>query len=85
MYDLPESAQLILGAFALADVHTLSPGEVSKMAGGALPVEELEAAFASLEAAGHAELMEDGGYRLTRTGIEISLKMQEALQRRSGD
>ena len=85
---LSEQAQLLLGAFALADSHTLTAPQVVSMAGGAFSAEDAEVAFEALCRAALAEALEPHGddqavaYRLTRAGLEKTLELQAALARR---
>lgn len=82
--DLSETAQLLLGAFALADVHTLAAADVTQMSNNVIDADKAADALAELADAGLAEAFEIQGvvaYRLTRNGLEVSLELQEALAR----
>ncbi len=86
---LSEQAQLLLGAFALADSHTLTAPEVVAMAGGAFSAADAEVAFDALCQAALAEALapspgedQSVAYRLTKAGLEKTLELQEALARR---
>ena len=79
MNELTELSQLVLGAYAMADTHTLSATQVVAMSNGALDADEVSAAMKALHDAGYSEVAEQGAYRLTREGIEHSLKLQAAL------
>ena len=83
MTELTELSQLVLGAYAMADTHTLSSAQVVEMSNGALGDEEVSAAMKALNDAGYSEVVEQGAYRLTREGIVHSLKLQAALAPRS--
>ena len=83
MIELTELGQLLLGAFALQDTHTLSATEIHQLAGGAISAADVQAGLSELVEAGFAEDQRDGGHRLTKNGISESLKLQEALSRRS--
>ena len=81
MRTLSETAQLVLGAFAMADSHTLSAATIADMARGAISEAAAAAALEELREAGHAELLPapPDQYRLTRRGLEITLQLQLAL------
>jgi hypothetical protein len=84
---LSETAQVLLGAFALADVHTLTADEVQTMSGGAIAAEAAALALAELADSELAEsqlLDSVTAYRLTKSGLELSLQLQSALQQRGG-
>lgn len=84
--DLSETAQLLLGAFALADVHTLTAAEVAQMSNNVIGVDKAADALAELAEALLAEafeLEEITAYRLTRPGLEVSLELQNALAQRT--
>ena len=71
--DLSETAQLLLGAFALADVHTLTAAEVAQMSNNAIDADKAADALAELAGAELAEAFEVEAivaYRLTRAGLE---------------
>jgi len=82
---LSEIGQLILGAYAMADAHTLTALEIVKMARGAVDEAQAHTALRELDLAGFAENQPDSadGYRLTRSGIEQTLRLQQALARRT--
>lgn len=84
---LSETAQMLLGAFALADVHTLTADEVETMSSGAIASSAAASGLAELAGAGLAESQDLDSvlaYRLTKTGLELSLQLQSALQQRDG-
>lgn len=87
---LSESAHIVLGAFAMADVHTLTAADVLAMAAGALDAELVGAAMGELVAAGCAEPLDTGsqgapaGCRLTRAGLELAFEIQTALAGKPG-
>lgn len=84
---LSETAQMLLGAFALADVHTLTADEVETMSSGAIASTAAASGLAELAGAGLAESQDLDtvlAYRLTKTGLELSLQLQSALQQRDG-
>jgi hypothetical protein len=83
---LSQSAKVILGAFALADAHTLSAGSISEMSKGALSVPVVAEALEELQRGGLADRIDDAqssGYRLNRRGLEASLNLQQALNRKA--
>ncbi|MEM8769603.1 MAG: hypothetical protein AAGE43_19365 [Pseudomonadota bacterium] len=82
MNQLSEGAQMILGAYALSDTHTLAGAEVEEMSAGAIVKEDATDALTELVHAELAQVLPDGSFRLTREGIEITLKLQEALSQR---
>ncbi len=79
MSELSENAQMMLGAYALADTHTLSQDAVLEMSQGAITECAVRAGLKELADAALAEEQSDGGYRLTKDGIGLTLQMQEAL------
>ena len=83
--DLSNIAQLILGAYALNDTHTLTVGQIVELARGALQETESRDAVNELVVAGYAESEPgpSGEYRLTRAGIGQTLLLQGALVQRS--
>lgn len=84
MSEISENAQLMLGAYAVADAHTLRRQEVLELSQGAISEEAARRGLTELAAAGLAEALPDGGYRLSKEGIELTLKLQEALNQRGG-
>jgi hypothetical protein len=85
---LSESSRVVLGAFALADAHTLSAETISDMSRGALSVQMVAEALDELQRGGLADRINDTpeqntGYRLNRRGLEASLELQQALNRKS--
>lgn len=77
---LSDDARLMLGAFAFADAHTLTPAEVNAMSSGAVASSTAGAALEELRAAGFAEPDPSGeGFRLNRPGIELALQLQASL------
>ena len=85
MLDLSENAQMMLGAYALADTHTLSQEAVLEMSQGAVTEGAVQDGLSELAAASLAEEQSDGGYRLTKEGIGLTLQMQEALSSRNSE
>lgn len=85
MADLSENAQMMLGAYAMADTHTLSQDAVLEMSQGAITECAVRDGLKELAAASLAEEQSDGGYRLTKDGIGLTLQMQEALSSRNSD
>lgn len=85
MSDLSENAQMMLGAYAMADTHTLSEDAVLEMSQGAITECAVRAGLEELAAAALAEAQDDGGYRLTKPGIGLTLQLQEALSSRNGE
>lgn len=83
MPDLSENAQMMLGAYAMADTHTLSEDAVLEMSQGAIKECAVRAGLEELAQAELAEPQGDGGYRLTKEGIGLTLQLQEALSARS--
>ena len=86
--DLSETARVILGAFALADAHTLSADTIAEMSRGALSVPVVAEGLDELQRGGLADRINDAqeqsiGYRLNRRGLEASLQLQQALNRKS--
>ena len=81
---LSETAQLVLGGFAMADSHTLAPADVDTMSRGVVTADAASVAMDELVSAGLAERVGTPGYRLTRAGLEISLALQSALTQRPG-
>jgi len=84
---LSETAQILLGAFALTDVHTLSADDVEILSNGVVSTAAAKSALVELSQAGLAEAQTEApqdAYRLTRSGIELTLQMQQALARREG-
>ena len=79
---LSENAQMMLGAYAMADTHTLSEDAVLEMSQGAITECAVRAGLEELAKASLAEAQDDGGYRLTREGIGLTLQLQEALSSR---
>lgn len=78
---------MLLGAFALADVHTLTADEVETMSSGAIASSAAASGLAELAGAGLAESQDLDtvlAYRLTKTGLELSLQLQSALAQRDG-
>jgi hypothetical protein len=85
---LSETAQMLLGAFALADVHTLTAAEVETMSSGAIASAAAADGLAELadtDLAESQQLDSVTAYRLTKAGLELSLQLQSALQQRDGD
>ncbi len=85
MADLSENAQMMLGAYALADTHTLSQDAVLEMSQGAITECTVRAGLKELAEADLAEEQSDGGYRLTKEGIGVTLQLQEALSARDSE
>ena len=85
MIELSETARLLLGAYAMADSHTLTAVKVAEMSGGKLQVSVVERALGELNDAGHTETTEGDAYRLTRSGLELTLELQALLTGRSAD
>ena len=85
MFELSENAQMMLGAYALADTHTLSQDAVLEMSQGAITECAVREGLSELAAASLAEQQSDGGYRLTKEGIGLTLQMQEALSTRNSE
>jgi hypothetical protein len=85
MADLSENAQMMLGAYALADTHTLSEDAVLEMSQGVIKECAVRAGLKELARASLAEAQQDGGYRLTKEGIGMTLQLQEALSSRIED
>lgn len=85
MAELSENAQMMLGAYAMADTHTLSQDAVLEMSQGAITECAVRAGLEELAEASLAEAQCDGGYRLTKEGIGLTLQMQEALSQRGID
>lgn len=86
--ELNETAQLLLGAFAMADVHTLGAADVEALSGGAISSGTAADALRELSEAGLTEAAPEAGegaQRLTRAGIELTLKLQQALNRHRED
>ena len=83
MSELPENAQIILGAYALADSHTLSASDVVSMSGGAISSDQAEDAMQQLANQGLAAALDNGSFQLTKEGIAVSLEMQSALAERA--
>jgi len=81
--ELSQTAQLILGAFAMADAHTLSAAEIESMSSGSVDERDAADALEELVTAGFAEPTDGAECRLTKAGLALTLKMQEALARRS--
>jgi hypothetical protein len=80
---LPESAQIVLGAYALADTHTLSAGDIVSMSSGAIAADQADDAMQHLVDQGLAVRLGNGVYQLTKEGIAVSLEMQSALAERA--
>ena len=72
---------MMLGAYAMADTHTLSEDAVLEMSQGAMTECAVRAGLEELALAELAEAQEDGGYRLTKAGIGLTLRVQESLSR----
>ena len=85
MPELSENAQMMLGAYAMADTHTLSQDAVLEMSQGAITECAVRAGLNELAKASLAEEQSDGGYRLTKEGIGLTLQMQEALSSRNSE
>ena len=85
MSDLSENAQMMLGAYAMADTHTLSQDAVLEMSQGAITECAVREGLRELAKASLAEEQSDGGYRLTKEGIGMTLQLQEALSSRSSE
>lgn len=85
MAELSENAHMMLGAYAMADTHTLSQDAVLEMSQGAITECAVRAGLKELAAAALAEEQSDGGYRLTKDGIGLTLQMQEALSSRDSE
>ena len=76
---------MMLGAYAMADTHTLSQDAVLEMSQGAITECAVRDGLKELAKASLAEEQSDGGYRLTKDGIGLTLQMQEALSQRGSD
>ncbi len=83
MPELSENAQMMLGAYAMADTHTLSEDAVLEMSQGAITECAVRTGLEELADAQLAEVQSDGGYRLTKAGIGVTLQLQEALNARN--
>jgi DNA-binding HxlR family transcriptional regulator len=84
---LSETAQMLLGAFAMADVHTLTAREIEAMSNGVISQTAASEALDELVAHSLAERHQADeltAYRLTKDGLELSLKLQAALAERRG-
>jgi hypothetical protein len=84
--NLSEIAQLLLGAFALADAHTLTAAQVAEMSNNVIAIDKAEDAFSELAEAQLAETLrldEITAYRLSKAGLEVSLELQTALAQRT--
>ena len=87
LISLSETAQMLLGAFAMADVHTLTAREIEAMSNGVIAQAVASEALGELVANSLAERQQSDGltaYRLTKDGLELSLKLQAALAERRG-
>jgi hypothetical protein len=85
MPDLSENAQMMLGAYAMADTHTLSQEAVLEMSQGAITECAVRIGLKELADASLAQEQSDGGYRLTKDGIGLTLQMQEALSSKNSE
>lgn len=81
MSDLSENAQMMLGAYAMADTHTLSQDAVLEMSQGAITECAVSMGLDELANVSLVEAIGDGGYRLTKEGIALTLRLQEALSK----
>jgi len=82
---LSETAQMLLGAFAMADVHTLAAREIETMSNGVIGQAAASEALDELVVnalAERQELDDLTAYRLTKDGLGLSLKLQAALAER---
>lgn len=85
--NLSETAVVVLGAFAMADLHTLSAADIEQRSAGAISAASAARALEELSVAGYTEMFTEAdltGYRLTRSGIEVTLQLQHALAQRHG-
>ena len=83
MTELSENAQMMLGAYAMADTHTLCNDAVVEMSQGAITEDDVRQGLDELSSASLAEPQPDGGYRLTKEGINLTLKLQEVLAQKA--
>ncbi len=83
MSELSENAQMMLGAYAMADTHTLCHDSIIEMSQGAITEDAVRTGLEELARSELAEHQADGGYRLTKEGIGLTLQLQEALTQQS--
>lgn len=76
---------MMLGAYAMADTHTLCHDAIMEMSQGAISEDAVRIGLEELASSELVQKQPDGGYRLTKEGISLTLHLQEVLAKQSPD